>query len=398
LGLSLAVGVIFWLWHANGLAEMARNSAITMDQVLSQVGRFEGLLTRFYFVLFLLVMGLAAVLPEKKPVRNNFGNTAGIIAAPVMLLLVLGLVFYTNIRVIQADIVFKIAEPFTKSGQWSPAIAIYNRANELAPNEDYYYLFLGRAYLEAAKTLQDVNERDELMSQAENDLLKAQALNPLNTDHTANLARLYSNWATYAVTPDERQQRAEKSSQYFSRAVALSRNSALLWDEWASLYLFVLQQPEEAYARLEHAEKIDPKYHRTYALFGEYYLRKATADDDSAAKQDHLNKAANNLAKAMALPTPGEPTAKFNYAQMLGSAYVQLGQIPAALDAYQQAIENAPRGAEVWRIQEAISSLYAQQGDTENALLHLQFALNEAPEDQKERLRTMLEQLQKVDP
>ena len=61
-----------------------------------------------------------------------------------MLLLVIGLVFYTNIRVIQADIVFKIAEPFTRSGQWSAAIAIYNRANELAPNEDYYYLFLGQ--------------------------------------------------------------------------------------------------------------------------------------------------------------------------------------------------------------------------------------------------------------
>ena len=93
------------------------------------------------------------------------------------------------------------------------------------------------------------------MQQAENDLLKAQALNPLNTDHTANLARLYSYWAAYATTPEERQQRAEKSSQYFSRAVALSRNSALLWDEWASLYLFVLQQPEEAYARLETRNK-----------------------------------------------------------------------------------------------------------------------------------------------
>jgi tetratricopeptide (TPR) repeat protein len=79
-------------------------------------------------------------------------------------------------------------------------------------------------------------------------------------------------------------------------------------------------------------------------------------------------------------------------------AYVQLGQVSAALDAYLQALENTPRGAEVWRIQEAISSLYAQEGDTANALLHLQYALNEAPEDQKERLRTMLEQLQKVEP
>jgi tetratricopeptide (TPR) repeat protein len=236
------------------------------------------------------------------------------------------------------------------------------------------------------------------MQQAESDLLKAQMLNPLNTDHTANLARLYSSWAAYATTPEDRQLRAEKSSTYFSRAVALSRNSATLWDEWASLFLFELQQPDEAYSRLKHAEQIDPKYHRTYALLGEYYLRKASADDNAAVKQDHLRQAADNLVAALELPTPGEPTAKFNYAQMLGSAYLQLGQSQGALDAYMQALKNAPTGAETWRIQETLARLYAQAGDPENALLHLQYALNDAPDDQKDRLRAVLKQLQTASP
>jgi tetratricopeptide (TPR) repeat protein len=398
LGVSLAAGIIYWLWHAEGLASMARHSANTMEQVLAQVSRFEGLLSRFYIALFVIVMALAAILPENQPTKFVQSRLAGVIAAPVLLLMVIGLAFYTNIRVIQADIVFKIADPFARSGQWPVAIVVYNRANELAPNEDYYYLFLGRAYLESAKTLQDVNERDKLMQQAETDLRKAQTLNPLNTDHTANLARLYSQWASYSTTPEVRQQRAEKSSEFFSRAVALSRNSAMLWDEWASLFLFVLQQPEEAYTRLNRAEQIDPKYHRTFALLGEYYLRKAMTDGDEATQREHLSQAANNLANALGLPTPGEPTAKFNYAQMLGSAYVQLGQLQAALDAYLQALDNAPRGAEVWRIQETVSRLYAQEGDPENALLHMQYALNEAPEDQKERLRAILEQLKKDRP
>jgi len=398
LGLSLAAGVIYWIWHAEGLASMARHSANTIEQVLAQVRRFEGLLSRFYVALFAIIMALAAILPEDQPAKYVQSKPAGVIAAPVMLLMVIGLAFYTNIRVIQADIVFKIGDPFARSGQWPVAIVIYNRANELAPNEDYYYLFLGRAYLESAKTLQDVGERDKLLQQAETDLRKAQALNPLNTDHTANLARLYSQWAAYTTTTEGRQQRAEKSSEYFSRAVALSRNSAMLWDEWASLSLFVLQQPEEAYTRLIRAEQIDPKYHRTYALLGEYYLRRAMADSDEAAQRDDLSKAANNLVKALALPTPGEPTAKFNYAQMLGGAYVQLGQIQPALDAYLQALDNAPGGADVWKIQETISRLYVQEGDTGNALLHMQYALNEAPDDQKERLRAILEQLQKTGP
>ena len=398
LGGSLAAGIIYWVWHAEGLASMARHSANTMEQVLAQVSRFEGLLSRFYVAIFVIVLVLAAILSEDQPAKLVPSKPTGIIAAPLMLLMVIGSAFYTNIRVIQADIVFKIADPFARSGQWPVAIVIYNRANELAPNEDYYYLFLGRAYLESAKTLQDIGERNRLMQQAESDLRKAQALNPLNTDHTANLARLYSQWASYAATEEERQQRAEKSSEYFSRAVALSRNSAMLWDEWASLFIFVLQQPEEAYTRLNRAEQIDPEYHRTYALLGEYYLRKAMTDNDEATQRNHLSQAANNLVKALALPTPGDPNAKFNYAQMLGSAYVQLGQLQPALDAYLQALDNAPRGADVWKIQETISRLYVQEGDTENALLHMQYALNEAPDDQKERLRAILEQLQKAGP
>jgi amino acid transporter len=156
LGLSLVIGVIYWFLHAGGLASMARNTANTMDQVMSQVGRFEGLLTRFYIVLFVLVIGLAAVLPEAKPVRNGLGNTAGD-CAPVMLLLVVGLAFYTT-SVIQADIVSRLLNHLQKADSGlrrSPS----NRANELAPTRIITTLFLGRAYLESAKTLEDVSER-----------------------------------------------------------------------------------------------------------------------------------------------------------------------------------------------------------------------------------------------
>lgn len=398
LGVSLGLGLIYWFLHAGALAEIARNPAGSFDEVLTQVGRFEGLLTLFYFVLFLLLLALAAVLPKELPSRVREGSPIRMIAAPITLLVVVVLAFFTNIRVIQADIVFKIADPFVRSSQWPVAIAIYKRANELAPNEDYYYLFLGRAFLEDAKTLQVAGERDKLFQEAEADLLKAQALNPLNTDHTANLARLYNSWASYATTSEERQQLGEKSSYYFSKAVTLSRNSAQLYDEWASLLLIVLQRPEEAYPKLNLALKIDPEYHRTYGLLGEYYLRKALSASDDGAKQQALHEAADELTKAMQLPTPGDLTAKFNYGQMLASAFVQLGQFPAALDAYQQALNNAPSGTQTWGVQEAMARLYAQIGDSANALLHLQYALNDAPSDQKDRLLSLQAQIQKSSP
>jgi len=344
--------------------------------------------------LFLLVIALAAVLTGEVPVRSNKTTLGGIIAAPILVLSVIGLAWITNIRTIQADIAFKIAEPFNRSGQWPAAIAIYNRANELAPNEDYYYLFLGRAFLEHAKTLQDPSERDSFIQEAENELRRAQTLNPLNTDHTANLARLNSMWASSATNPEERGKRGETSSEYFSKAVTMSRNSAILWDEWASLFLFILDKPDEALSRLERAQEIDPEYHRTYAMLGEYYLRKAQAENDPAEKQRYLQEGSGSLSKALKLPTPGEPAAKWNYAQMLGSTQLQMGQIQAAIDSYTLALEYAPSGVDTWRVHEAIARLYAQTGDKSNAQLHLQYALNNAPEDQKEQLRSLGAQLQ----
>jgi tetratricopeptide (TPR) repeat protein len=396
LGLSMGIGIIYGLWQAGRLATMARNSATTMQGVMDQVSRFEGLISLFYFIVVILVLGIGVILAY--PLGGNITKSkpVGAVIAPIVLLAVIFSSFYTNIRVIQADVVFKIADPFTRGGQWPAAISIYNRANALAPNEDYYYLFLGRAYLEYAKTIQDTNERDRLILEAKSELLKAQSLNPLNTDHTANLARLYSMWATYTTDEAVSQQRGEISSEYFSKALTLSRNSAMLWDEWAYLVLTVLKKPEDAYQKLNRALEIDPEYHRSYALLGEYYLQKASDTADASAKQEAYQEAIANYEKAMQLPTPLEPTVKFTYAQVLASIYAQVGQIPSAIDAYQRAIDSAPAGTQLWNIHEAMGGLYAQGGDLANALLHMQYALDQAPDDQKDRLRSIVEQLQKA--
>jgi tetratricopeptide (TPR) repeat protein len=389
LGVSAGIALFYWFFHAQGLAAIANNTANSFDQVLTQVSRFERLISRFYFAGILVVLWLAVVLTDDHLVEKTAAHRWSPFGAALILISVIAGAVITNIRVVQADIVFKIAEPFTRSGQWQVAIAIYNRANELAPHEDYYFLFLGRAFLEHAKTLPTETEKDRFFQDAELELKKAQSLNPLNTDHTANLARLYSMWASFAQETETRQQRGNVSSEYFSRALALSRNSAMLWDEWATLYLFTLQQPEEALEKLARAKEIDPKYHRTYALLAEYYLRKAVAENDATAQREAFLQAAENLKAALQMSTTGEPSAKFNYAQMLAGAYVQLSQLPDAIESYLAAIQYAPSGVALWQIHEALARLYAQVGDPANATIHLQYALQDAPDDQTSRLQTL---------
>ena len=90
-------------------------------------------------------------------------------------------------------------------------------------------------------------ERERLIEQAAEDLRKAQQINPLNTDHTANLARLYSACGLRL----HRTRQSSSSAPAFRTIILpgqsmLSPNNARLWDEWAVLDLNVLNQPERA--------------------------------------------------------------------------------------------------------------------------------------------------------
>lgn len=399
LGVSAGIGLVYWLWHAGTLAGMARFTAASIEDVLTQVGRFEGLIAQFYFYLFLVVFSLGIFLVAHRGARDASASPLYTgIAALILGIGFVSLLAATNLRVIQADVVFKLTEPFSRSGQWPLAIQIYNHANDLAPNEDYYYLFLGRAYLEQARTLNDASERDSLIEQAAVDLKKAQEINPLNTDHTANLARLYSLWASMEADSARKQELAAQSAEYFTKAVILSPNSARLWSEWALLYLNILGQPEEAAAKLNQALTIDPKYHWSYALLGEYYAREARQQSDEGEKLQLFNKGIDSYRKAIEMPINDDPNARYNYSLALGSLYAQSGDSVQALAAYLKAKDYNRNPADNWRIDETIASIYAQSGDTENALIYAQLALETAPDDQKTRIQSLIEQINLINP
>ena len=148
--------------------------------------------------------------------EKKWGSYVGFGAAILIFIGALYLVSSTNLQVIQADIVYKRADPWdkqaTRSGnpdQWDNAIALYQHAIDLTPTEDFYYLWLGRAYLERSSVTEDPGEKAALLDTAESRLQQAQKINPLNTDHTANLARLNTRWAEFS-DGDNRQSRLSR--------------------------------------------------------------------------------------------------------------------------------------------------------------------------------------------
>jgi tetratricopeptide (TPR) repeat protein len=394
VGVALLIGLIFMLSHASYLASLAGRTAANLNDVISQIQAYEGILTRFYVMVFILVFGGAAFLPAATTEAIRVTNWMPVGVGAVVLLVVFYLTSYTNLQVIQADIAFKLADSFTQNGQWPVAIAIYDRANQLAPSEDYYYLFLGRAYLEEARTLSDTSQRDQLIQQAESDLKKAQSINPLNTDHTANLARLFSLWASLTSDATLKQQRAQTSSEYFQKAVTLSPQNSRLWDEWALLYMNILNQPDQALQRLNHSLQVDPTYDWTYALLGDYYVQSLNQISDPQQKQEILVKAADLYQKAIPLVKYYEAQNLYSYYLSLGSVSAQLNRIDQAIDAYNKALPLLPQQTDRWRVEETIARLYMQKGDMANAMVHAQNAYNRAPADQKDRLQTLISQIQ----
>ena len=396
LAVSGVIGLIFWFWHANSLATMARSTPKDIHGLMAQVDRYTGLFSSYFVYVCLILFSMGFFMPSGWPKNSRYFTVKGLVTGCVVFLLAAGIASYTNIRVIQADIVYKLADPFTRNGQWPVAITIYDHANSLAPNEDYYYLFLGRAYLENAKKLGNEEERNLLISQAEADLKQAQRINPLNTDHTANLARLFSLWSSFVQDSAEGLEKGQISDKYFASAVSLSPQNVRIWDEWALLYMNILSDEDAALERLMTALEIDPAYHWTYGLLGEYYSRLAQQVDTAEDPQKHLAIAADYFSQALDKRAPGEPQARYGYALALGGAASQLGDYERAIDAYTIAVELSTNSNDTWRVEEAIATLYIQLEDYELALLHALNSAGSAPPEEQERLRNLVEQLQQL--
>jgi tetratricopeptide (TPR) repeat protein len=364
-----------------------------LGELKMQVGRVGSLLTNYYFYLLVLLFILAYFLAVEWPAGKNETPLIGSVAGLILVIAVFWIIYFTNLRVVHADIAFKMAEPFNKVDQWPIATELYKYTNSLAPDQDHYYLFLGRSYLEQAKSESDSAQQDLLINEAESELKIAQRKNPLNTDHTANLGRLYSWWASRAAEPQTRQERGQTASNYYTTATTLSPQNSNLWGEWAILYLDVLNNPKEAYKRLDRALALDPRYNWTQGLMGDYYFRTGRVITETVAKESSLQKALDHYEQALAVSKSWETQARIGYLIGKGNTYTELGQFSEAVSAYEEAVALKPATSDLWRIEETIARTYVLVGDKENALAHANAALEAAPTEQAARINQFINEI-----
>ncbi len=242
-----------------------------------------------------------------------------------------------NSATVRADTLYKNGLSYDAKKGWPESINSYRQAIALQPNQDYYYLFLGRSWLEFAKQADNESqnlriqfqmplsvpcnvasqaytdaasrkaEKECRLRQGEYVLNTAHDLNPLNSDHYANLGRLYLYWADASGAGDA--SKAALAVKNLKAASDRTPGNAQLRDELAVAYArnnqFAL-----GIETLKASQQLDPIFARTPHLLGQLYQERA-----GAVRNILLQKDPNNP-----LPTDGET----DYGKLLmeaGQAY-----------------------------------------------------------------------------
>jgi tetratricopeptide (TPR) repeat protein len=365
IALFIILTLTAWLWFV-----LVQTRLITQSGDLT--ANLVTLLGWYYAALFLFIAVVAFglwvdVVPQ--PVRWASGR--GIISTAILLVVLPALIYLTNYASVAADIHYKAGFNYDNLGAFDYSIQAYQRALALQPTQDFYALFLGRAYLESARATTDANQRAARIATTEKILLTAQQLNPLNTDHTANLARMNRMVAAMTSNPTERAARYAKSSEYYQVATRLSPNTAYLYNEWSQTHA-QSGDWERARALLEKSLTIDDQYAQTYFLLGEYYR----VNGDMA-------RAAENYLRAI----PGDPSPLAEPNGTPNANAMQVLALPAywsrAVQAFQATSEKNPR-APFPHI--ALADLYKRANQLDVARRELERAVEVAPNDVMVRL------------
>ncbi len=390
LGISALVVLIAWLTFAAHLASIAAFQPTTLDQLLASANSVAATLSIFYVWVGLLVLGMAqALYTEAWPASSGRGAARGrglantspvaVITYVTLPLIAIVLSIFVNLQNIQADIIYKTGLQFDDAGQPQAAIPLFKQSLVLTPGEDYYYLFLGRSYLNAtAQQNITAAQRDQLLAEAEGELQAARKLNPLNTDHTANLARLNRRWAELSTDAAARTQHAQASDLYYSQAVMLSPHNAGLWNEWAALDFQVDNNPIAAQQHLNSSFAIDTQFDQTYLLQGDLYATEARGITDTVAAKPLFDKAILQYQTGISNSVPGSSNLT-NLRVNMASALVGDGRPQDAIPVYQALLADGASGVDPWRVYLALSQLYAQTGDKAQARTNAQLALQAVP-------------------
>ena len=439
-GVSLVGLLIFGSMIAGHQAALTRIQVTTVEQVVEVADELAALLLRYYSLIFtlLVLLGLVLLWESSPPLR--WGQPVSLLVGVIGLLASVFIIRTTSYNLIRADIIYKQGGVFANSNNVNDkqiGIAHYEKSLEYVPREDYYNLFLGKAYLELTQglpvrfsdlsvdqqtaftqqwqssvawdslspeqqtqqlqqwqTLWEEQQREQqqaLFEKTEVVLTHARELNPLNTDHSANLARFYKSWAARVEldlqaedlsdaqrTALQSQRRAllQKALENYELALTLSPNNPIIWNEKAQLYAIDLNDMGQFFETITQSLAVDEGFEQTWMLLGDMY-----------SSQGNLEGAVEAYAHSL------EITNNCTVRRVMGTLQAQQGAWDDAIETLELALEKCASSADVWDYQRILAIAYANVGRGAEALQMAQQALDRAPDAQKPVVQQLIDSL-----
>lgn len=396
--LSLSLGLLYTYVQAsllrNSLLFQPPQTVATIEELrILEASQSTAFLNFFYiFAIALIFCSALALLWPEMPRLKDSGTAPAYVGLLILFIAAFIGMNRTNMRIVQADVIYKRGKPFddlaTRNGDienWQIATAIYEKALSLAPKEDFYYLFLGRAYLEQSTITTDPIEKAALLDTAEKRLLLAQDINPLNTDHTANLARLNTRWWQLSNTEAEKESRAAAAAGYYEDALALSPQNSVIRNEYARLAYDILGDCQKAIDLYDESIAIDPYYTVSYFSRADVYVACA-AEANEATRLDYYGQAVASLEEG--LQRDDENVRAWVQAAQL---YQQLGQFEEALAAYEMVRSQNTGEIQGWNLDFLVANLYLQMNDEATALALAEQALAAAPAEAASQIQQFIQ-------
>lgn len=356
----------------------------TVEDVVAVAETLANVLGRYYGLIFVSLIAIGLILMWESDLPKSWGHTASWVVFLVLLVLSVPLIGRYCYDLIRADIIYKQGGAFANNSdatQRQIGIAHYERAIELAPREDYYFLFLGKAYLELAQTPSELitdTQRAEVFRTTESVLLEAREINPLNTDHSANLARFYRSWAA-RVGEGSRNALLGLAEDNYLMALVLSPNNPILWNELAILYAFDLDAMENYQMAVDQSLALDTEYEQTWSLIA----------DVRANREQDIPGAIAAYEQSLEIK-PKDCTVR----RALGVLQTQQSLWTDSIENLEATIGYCPTMSELWDIYRMLAIAYYYEGQQATAVQTAQTALTLAPESQKAVVEQLLAAIQ----
>ncbi len=367
--------------------------------VVGIADRLATLVLRYYGLIFILMALAGLALLWEEPLPREWGE----FWSPLILIGLLALsaavvIAPAGYNLIRADIIYKQGGVFAGSSNANEkqiGIAHYEKALEYVPREDYYNLFLGKAYLELAQGLPaetTPEQREFIFLKTEEILTHARKINSLNTDHSANLARFYKSWAARIASDlsaeglTAAQQTAltnqydrllQQSEEDYKIALTLSPNNPIIWNELAQLYAIDYGDDVKFQETISQSLEVDDEFEQTWMLLGDMRSSKGDLAGAVAAYQQSLEIRNNCTVR-----------------RVLGTLQAQQNLWAETVATLEEAVEKCPQSSELWDIYRVQAIAYANLGQIEAALQTATLALQAAPDAQKSTIEQLIAQLQ----